>query len=175
MSGSSAQQLTRLAKTVLVVGTRYDYQRPGNQSSEEFYVLIAAICQEQDIKVIAEEMSRDGLFGAKQSVCKQVADSFCITHRYCDPSIEEQKRLGIVHPGKTDLSSFSAVRNPHEVNPEVRHADAIRERCWLEHILELDSWPVLLVCGVHHTEPFRALLQANNIVVHVLCSNWAPN
>lgn len=54
-------------------------------------------------------------------------------------------------------------------------ADGIREHCRLEHILKLDSWPVLYVCGVHHVEPFRALLEANNISIHVLLTNWAPN
>jgi hypothetical protein len=120
-------------------------------------------------------MSVDGLCGAEQSVCKQVGDSLCIAHRYCDPSIEEQKRLGIAHPGKSDPSAFSAVRDPREIDPEVSAADTIRERCWLEHILKLDSWPVLFVCGVPHIEPFRALLEANNIIVHVLCPNWVPN
>lgn len=172
-----AGELTRPVKTVLLVGTRHDYQRPGSQGSEEFHALVAATCQEQDIKGIAEEMSLDALslYGAKQSVCKQVADSFRIPHCYCDPSIEEQKKLGIDQPGKIGLSGFSAIRGPHEVDPEERASSAIRERCWLEHMLKLDSWPVLFVCGAHHTESFRVLLQANDIIVHVLVPNWAPN
>ena len=82
----------------------------------------AAACRERDIQVMAEEMRLDGLFGAKQSVCNQVADALRLTHRYCDPSIEEQKTLGIVHPGKTNPSAFSAVPDPHEVDPDVEAA-----------------------------------------------------
>jgi hypothetical protein len=172
MSDSGVGQLRRSGRTVLVVGTRHDYQRPGNPGSEDFRAFVAATCRERDIKVIAEEMSLDGLFGAKQSVCNQVADSLRLTHRYCDPSIEEQKALGIAHPGKTNPSAFSAVPDPHEVDPEVEVANEIRRRCWFQHIVELDSWPVLFVCGAHHVEPFRELLRANSIVVHVLCPRW---
>lgn len=164
-------------KTIFLVGTRHDYQRPGSLSSEEFHALVAASCKEQDIKLIAEEMSIDALslYGAKQSVGEQVADSLRIGHCYCDPSIEEQKRLGITHPGKVGLSDFSAVRASQEVDPEVRASNAIRERRWLEHLLELECWPVLFVCGAHHIESFQALLHANSIIVHVLFPNWPPN
>ncbi len=175
MSDSNVGRLRRAERTVLLVGTRHDYQRPGNPGSEAFRAFIAAACQERAIKVIAEEMSLDGLLGAKQSVCNQVADTLRFTHRYCDPSIEEQKTLGIAHPGKTNPSAFSAVPDPHEVDPEVEAANEIRRHCWLQRIVELDSWPVLFVCGAHHVEPFRALLWANSIVVHVLCPRWTLN
>jgi hypothetical protein len=84
-------------------------------------------------------MSLDGLFGAKPSVCNQVADSLRLTHRYDHPSIEEQKTLGIAHPGKTNPAAYSAVPDPHEVDPEVEAAHEIRRRCWLQCIVELDS------------------------------------
>src|SRR5215813_11540023 len=139
MSDSSMGQHRRAERTVLLVGTRHDYRRPGNPSSEEFRTFITATCRERDIKVLAEEMSLDGLFGAKQSVCNQVADTLHLPHRYCDPSIEEQKTLGITHPGKTTPSAFSAVPAPHEVDPEVEAANEIRRRCWLQRLIELDS------------------------------------
>jgi len=172
MSDSSVSQPRRAERTVLLVGTRHDYQRPGGPGSEAFRVFIATTCRERNILVIAEEISLDGLLGAKQSICNQVAGTLCLTHCYCDPSIEEQKTLGIAHPGKTNSSAFSAVPNPHEVDPEVEGANEIRRRCWLQRIVELDSWPVLFVCGAHHVEPFRELLRVNSIVVHVLCPRW---
>lgn len=177
MSDSSVGQLRRVGRLVFLVGTRHDYQRPGNPDSQEFHDFVAATAQEQEIRVIAEEMSLDALSldGATESVCKAVADSLRIRHCYCDPSREEQKRLGIAHPGKSDPSAFSIIRDPREIDPEVSAADAIRERCWLEHILKLDSWPVLFVCGAHHVEPFRELLLANSIIAHVLCPRWTPS
>lgn len=61
-------QLRRAGRTVLLVGTRHDYQRLGNPGFEAFRAFVAATCRERDIQVIAEEMSLDGLFGAKPSI-----------------------------------------------------------------------------------------------------------
>ena len=143
-------------RTVLLIGTNHVYQRPDIRGSEEFRTLIEDSREEHDIKIIAEEMSLDVLhkYGATESSCKQVADSIGIPHLYCDPSYKEQKKLGIKQPGRE--------RDPV--------ADAIREDYWLEHILKQNSWPVLFICGADHTESFRDLLQANDIVVCMCCS-----
>ena len=164
-------------KTVLLIGTRHDYQRSGCQGSEQFRVQIEAACRQHSITLLAEEMSLDALrlCGAHHSVCQEVTDSLGIAHRYCDPSIQEQNQLGIANPGKSDHSSFSPVRDPHHIDPEVAAADVIRERRWFQHIIEADSWPVLFVCGAHHVGSFRALLQSSGIVSDVLFSNWTPN
>ena len=146
-------------KTVWLIGTDHQYQLPHNKGSDEFRKLVAATCTSHDIKAIGEEMSLDGFknTSSKQSVCKQVADSFRIRHCYCDPGHEERDKLGIPYTGKSDP-----------------YADAIRRRCWFEHILNLDSWPVLFVCGADHTKSFTALLCKNDIDVHILVANWKP-
>ncbi|MPZ75129.1 MAG: hypothetical protein GEU77_01240 [Deltaproteobacteria bacterium] len=92
----------------MLIGTRHDYQRPGNLGSEEFRALVAATSRDQDIKAIGEEMNLDtlNLHGAKQSICEQVAHSLRIQHHYCDPSIEEQKKLGIKGAGKSSPADF---------------------------------------------------------------------
>src|SRR5437870_11852749 len=98
-------------KTVYLVGTRHDYHRAGNPGSEQFRAFVAAACQERTIRAIGEEESLDSLSGsgATTSVCKQVADSLNIEHRYCDPSIAEQRALGIANPGKIGVGAFSPV------------------------------------------------------------------
>ena len=106
--------------------------------------------------LIAEEMSLDALHPHTEPICKQVADATGIPHMYCDPSVEEQKALGIEEPGKKG-------------DPE---ADAIREHHWFEYIRKQNSWSVLFICGDAHTESFRDLLRANDIAVHVLCKRW---
>ncbi len=169
----------RSSKRVLLVGTRHDYQIPGKPGSDQFRALLSATCPEWNIRLLAEEMSLDALsrFGATISVCKQVADSLIIQHRYCDPSIEEQKALGIANPEKASPGAFSPSCDYYEPDPEVRDANAIRERCWLEHIIELDLWPALFVCGAHHTASFQNLLRTRLVTVHVLFPRcgWAPN
>jgi len=166
-------------RTVFLIGTRHDYQRAGNPGSEQFRTVVTAACRERQVGLIAEEMSLEalGLFHATTSVCKQVADSEKKQHRYCDPSSEEQRSLGIANPGKAGLGAFSPSCDYHEPDPEVRAADAIRERRWLEHLMEVDLWPVLFVCGTHHTSSFQTLLQTRLVTVHVLFPRcgWAPN
>lgn len=179
VSDSGRSLRRRSSKTVLLVGTRHDYQIPGNPGSDQFRAFVSAICQERKIRLLAEEMSPDALsrVGATMSVCKQVAGSLSIEHRYCDPSIEEQKALGIATPGKASPGAFSPSCDYYEPDPEVRQANAIRERRWLEDIIELDVWPALFVCGAHHTSSFQNLLQTRLITVHVLFPRcgWAPN
>lgn len=166
-------------KTVYLVGTRHDYQRAGSPESEQCRAFIAIKCQEQQIRAIGEEMSPEALrkFAATTSVCKQVADSLRIEHRYCDPSSEEQRALEIANPGKVGLGAFSATCDYHEPDPEVREADAIRERRWLEQIVALNLWPTLFVCGAHHTSSFQSLLQTRRITAYTLSPKcgWAPN
>ena len=40
---------------------------------------------------------------------------------------------------------------------------------------ELDTWPVLFVCGGDHTGSFRALLEDNGLGVHVVRERWVPD
>lgn len=169
-------------RTVLLIGTNheYQYQRPLAASSgpEQFRAMVAATCQWEGVKAIAEEWSFDAdeLKGVRQSVCKDIAESLGIAHRYCDPPVKERKALGIlIDEADTQLAGFFSGRDPKEVEAEVRDSHARRLRYWLQQLLDLDRWPLLLVCGANHTEPFSALLQENGIVVHVLFTNWAPN
>jgi hypothetical protein len=166
-------------KTVYLIGTRHDDQRAESSGSEQFRAFVAAMCEEQQIRAIGEEMSLEALkkFGAATSVCKEVADSLRIDHCYCDPSSEEQIALGIAHPGKVGFGAFSATCDYYEPDLEVREADTIRERRWLEQIVALNLWPTLFVCGAHHTASFQSLLRKGHITVHVLSPKcgWVPN
>jgi len=127
------------------------------------------------VKAIAEEMSVEALerYGVPQSICQQVAETLHLAHRYCDPSTPERKALGVVEDDDIRMAGFFANRDPQQVEADVRASYAIRERYWLAHLLQLDTWPVLFICGANHTEAFRALLQANDIVGHVLFTKWA--
>lgn len=58
-------------------------------------------------------------------------------------------------------------RNIHEEGDI--QGNCIRERYWLEQLLDLDAWPVLFICGSPHIETFRSLLKSHDIVVQVLC------
>jgi hypothetical protein len=49
---------------------------------------------------------------------------------------EAQKQLGITNPRWSDPSCSSPVRDPHDIDPEVAVAGAIREQRWFKHIGE---------------------------------------
>jgi hypothetical protein len=166
----------------LLIGTNHLYQRPlplpYNQGHKQLRGIIAATCQRKGVKAIAEEMCVDGLkpFDVHESVCKQVATALHLAHRYCNPSIQEHRNRGII----IDEEQFRwegviANKLPQQIEDEIRASHKIREYYWLAQLLELDTWPVLFVCGADHTEPFRVLLEANGVVVHVLFTKWVPN
>ncbi len=168
-------------RTVLITGTSHEYQRllPGSSDPEpeQFRIVVTTTCQQKGVKAIAEEMSFEALerHGVHQSVCQQVADALRIPHRFCDPSSQERRDLGIIEDDDIRLRGFFADQDQQEVEAKVRASYGIRERRWLEYLLELDSWPVMFVCGADHVEPFRALLKANDVAAHVLFTNWEPN
>ena len=128
------------------------------------------------MKAIAEEMSIEALedYGVRRSIGQQVADALHIAHRYCDPSRQEREAHGIFQENDIRMAGFHANSEPHEVEAAIQDAFAMRELYWLAHVLQLDTWPVLFICGANHTEAFRDLLQADGIVVHVLFPRWQP-
>ncbi len=169
-------------RTAFLIGTNHLYQRPlplpHDQGHKQLREIIAATCQRKGVKAIAEEMCIDGLkpYDVDESVCKQVADDLHLAHRYCNPSIQEHKERGIIiNEEKFRFDGVVANKPQQQIEVEIRASHEIRECYWLKQLIKLDTWPVLFVCGADHTEPFRALLQANGIVVHVLCTNWAPH
>ena len=157
-------------KIFLLVATKHEYQCPSLKGSEKFRQLVIATCKDQDIKAIGEEMSRDALDllstkETKESVCKQVAEKLDIQHRYCDPSIEKQISLGIKNPRKVTDAEYSIDPDIYKRDPYVKFTFRIREGEWLKCLLELDTWPVLFVCGPNHTKSFPELLRDNRIDV----------
>jgi hypothetical protein len=138
--------------------------------------MVTATCQQEGVKAIAEEMSVEALeqHGVHQSICHQVADTLHLGHRYCDPSSQEREALGVVGESDIKMQGFFANWEPQQVEAAIRKSYALRECYWLDQLLQLDTWPALFICGANHTEAFRALLQANGMVVRVLFTRWIP-
>ncbi len=168
-------------RTAWIIGTRHDHQQlrvgVSNPGPEQFRVVLTAICFDKGVRAIGEEMSPGGLKinGAYDSVCRQVADALSIPHRYCDPSSEERKALGIIEGEPIRESRLWADCEEREFEAEARDSYDRRRRRWLEHLLELNAWPLLFICGANHAKPFRKLLRATSVDAHVLFTNWAPN
>jgi len=168
-------------RTVFVIGTSHEYQvirrAVSDPAREQFRMFLTSVAIEKAAQAIAEEMSVDALtvHGADESVGKQVAVALQIAHRYCDPAIEERKALGVVEDDDIRMSGFFNNRNPQEVEAAINASFAIREGRWLDHLLELNGWPVLFVCGANHAERFRERLEDNGITAYVLLTKWGPD
>jgi hypothetical protein len=55
----------------------------------------------------------------------------------------------------------------------VEQSHRIRERFWLERLLEMDLWPVLFICGADHANHFTNLLRSKRLDVSVIEEEWS--
>ena len=174
--------MVRTMKVAVVVGTSHGIQR-GENRKDDFKSLLNDLCEKHNIKVIAEEINDDADFVVAKNVCQDLS----IDHLMIDPNPTEYEQLGInkyhiieyevmttydldFKPSNDNgtpsdvLSEFeSRIRNEH-CRP--------REAEWLKRIQEHDNWPVMVICGSNHFEPFCNLLSDNDINVTTTESNW---
>ena len=181
MGAEASDVMAGVVRTAWIIGTSHDYQRARSDcdgsGSGELRTALTAIATQKGVRAIAEEMNPEGLalHGADDSVCRQVAHALGISHRYCDPSRQERQALGIVEDDDIRMSGFFAARDPQAIEDDVRASFARREGRWFDCVMELDTWPLLFVCGANHAEPFRQRLQTFGVDARVLFENWAPN
>lgn len=163
-------------KKVILIGTSHTIQR-GDGQKNSFYSYVEQLCRTHKVKAIAEEID------IEQSVAKNVSSSLGIRHKIIEPTPNELEGLGIeqVHKIEYQLMSLYDIdewpENPEaEVNRELasRIQDTYRKREleWLKRINELDIWPVLIICGASHYEPFYKLLVSSGIDVVKEESKW---
>jgi len=166
-------------RTVLLIETMHRYQMPWphDQEVRRLRRVIIETCIRKEVKALAEEMCLDGLqiYGFDESICQQIADDLDLAHKYCNPSYQEYEALGlIINEEQYRFGGYRAGKSKQQIEHEIRANHQIRERYRFERLLELDTWPVLFICGSDHTTSFQQLLQANDIVVHVLFERWVP-
>ena len=168
-------------RDVWVIGTSHDYQVLRRDEDQpgigQFRAIVTATATEGSVRAIAEEMSLEGLAlpKADESVCREVARALDIPHRFCDPCAQERKALGIAEDDDIRLRGFFTGRDQRAIDDEVRASYTLREQRWLGHLIELDAWPLLFVCGANHAESFIEQLGADEIDAHLLFRNWSPN
>ncbi len=166
---------------VLLIGTSHDYQRilggTRDTGPEQFRAVITEVAVQHGVRAIAEEMSPEALvaYKATDSIGRQVAAALGIAHRFCDPASAERQALGYREDDDIRMAGFFAGRDHEAIEADVRASYAIRERRWLEHLLELDLWPVVFICGANHAESFEEILHQHAIRVTVLFTKWTPN
>jgi hypothetical protein len=163
-------------RKVILVGTAHKYQHLDSTYVEQFRVIIRSLCQEHSVMAMAEEMSQYALkkHGATQSVMQKLSAELGIRHQLSDPSKEEREQLGIRCYADIHRDGFIADWEENRIEAEVRRSHDIREHYWLEKLCELNTWPIVFVCGKEHVEYFSNLLRNHEIRVVVAFTDWKP-
>jgi hypothetical protein len=97
-----------------------------------------------------------------------------VVHRYLDPNNEQRIALGIRQKQEIQLEGFYNDWSRERIEQELRVSHSRREQYWLRHIVQLDCWPTLFVCGACHIEPFCLLAKTAGLFVDLVEADWAP-
>lgn len=147
-------------------------------------VYIEELCKTNDIKAIAEEMDNECT-----SIAADVSVKLNIKYKIIEPTIEERKELGIedrtdidfafkfkykVENHSDELSAHNLPAKAYEAYDErIQNVYRQRESEWLKRIHKLNTWPVLIICGANHCQPFFELLSKEGIDAIKESSKWA--
>ena len=168
-------------KKAILLGTSHPIQR-GELEKDSFYSYIEELCKTNDIKAIAEEMD-----DVCTSTAADVSVKLNIKYKNIEPTIEERKELGIEDIIDIDFSfRFKyKVKNAYELgahnlptkaneayNERIQNVYRQRELEWLKRIHKLNTWPVLIICGANHYQPFFELLSKENIYAVKESRKW---
>lgn len=167
-------------KRAVLLGTSHNIQR-GNHQKDNFHSYIERVCKVNEIQAIAEEID------TINSIASDVSSKLEIKYKIIEPTPNELDGLGIeqIHRIKYQLMSLYEIDNwptepsidlPIEVykewNDRVQLTYRQREAVWLKRIRDLNTWPVLIICGADHFRPFYELLISSDIVVIGECEKW---
>ncbi len=182
-----------MERIVYLVGTSHAYQ--GGISREnaccndliEFSIFLYKICCVYEIKAICEEMHPENLDDKHKgiSIPMLVASLLddVVKHKYCDPSSEQQKIMGIEKcgyfsriPKLPEISRPKDLKNitQAEADKLERQENLKREPFWLCKIQDLDTWPIIFICGSDHVPTFSNLLRTATFTVIAVNKKWEP-
>jgi hypothetical protein len=148
-------------RKIHIIGTAHTLQKravgAGSPSAAEA-ALAKVICQSAlacGAKLVAEEMSIEGLGDGASSIAQEAATSIGVPHLFCDPTYAE----------RTDLALLERSADC---------GDARRESEWLQRIAGRDAFPLLMICGANHVDPFTRMCSEAGYEVIVIEPDWAP-
>lgn len=167
-------------KTVVLIGTSHKFQYPAHgehaEGIQDFHKNICMLCNSFGIRAIAEEMSLDVIKekGLASSGVQQLCADKGLCHQFSDPSKEERMMLGILQECNIRAKGFLDDWNSERIDLEILASYRIRENYWMSKIKELDTWPLLFICGADHFYSFSNLLSENGIEVVEAYQDWEP-
>ena len=157
-------------KRIILLGTNHSIQR-GEIRNPEFGYYIENIISNYKPQTIAEEID-------KISVAAKIASSGGVKYSIIEPTIEERKALRILSISEIEFSIFMefddqmSVEAQAELTKRKESVYRAREQEWLNRLTSINDWPVLVICGANHFDPFCKLLQKNGHEVVRECKDW---
>ncbi len=145
-------------------------------AGSEMLSYLSALCSQNQIVAIGEEISIDGLaqWESEESIPMYVAKKLNLPHCSCDPSVTDRRNLNM------ELNNFFIPeaelngRTGEEIDLLIQVEYAKRERFWLEKLQAFNKWPLLFICGANHTASFATLLKSHGIEVEIASNDWEP-
>lgn len=164
-------------RRLLLVGIRHSLQcgrEPFVETDvDAFRDFVREVFHNHDLRLIAEEMSADGLanYGATETILSALGPELAIPVEFVDLDEAVRDRLKI-----SSVRLRRAARLPGNVEPnrelfslfEKHLTDPVRECAWLAHLLGRNLWPVLLIVGRDHVDSVAHRAKAIGIDVEVL-------
>jgi hypothetical protein len=126
------------------------------------------------VRAIAEEMNADALSEKRvtTSLGMELAKERSLVHRMVDPGKVTRAKLGIAQDNDIGISAWMHGLSSSETAAQVQAEHVKRERYWLERLQDMDTWPVLLICGANHVQSFSTLLTSCSIETCTEADDW---
>lgn len=154
---------------VVLVGTNHTIQRDFVRT--DFTDYISALVSKYDVKIIAEEIDTN-------SVPANIAKKLNLGYVVIEPTLQERTSLGIPSLGVIENSIFmdfddcSSKEAQSELSLRKELVFRSRENEWLKRITTQQSFPILIIFGANHFQPFSELLRQNGFEVVDECPLW---
>ena len=162
---------------VIIIGTGHPLQAGHDDYSpsqlKAFADLLERTRKKYRVKFIAEEMSIDALadFGVTTTVAKTFADRKRLRHRYVDLTREERTAFKVDRYGLHQVGQTARLSAPQFAALE-KTVDELRECVWLVRVLEINTWPVLFICGANHAPRVQYLFNTVGKFAHIEVNDY---
>jgi len=161
---------------VAIVGTSHSLQIgcASESLAQDLTEFLSGICDRRRVRAIAEEMNGEALAEkcVAASIGMRLAKERALAHCMVDPDSAVRAALGISQENDIRISAWNRSLSRAETEALVQAEYGKRERYWLGQLQDLDTWPVLFICGANHVRSFSTLLTDCSIQNSIEADDW---
>lgn len=168
----------------VLLGTNHPLQLGAGQCSKEkitaFRDFLISICRSEQIQLIAEEASTDGLkkYSVAQTVGALAAAELHLPHKMVDLLSEERFALGICDAQLSKMAFDFQKEEEFDLGPLRSRlndlSNQVREGTWIARSLLESVSPVLLIVGADHIQAVEELIGSVDQEVVIVDSDYDP-